>query len=100
MQPYVTEFNKSGNFFETIVLSLKLTIEYREMARKLSDHSFALKIDDFGQKCLKKTFSGEKLAILRGRSGQIFFLTFSPYSTDDFELRTMVLKFRKNFPDL
>ena len=63
-----------------------------KMTRKLSDHSFALKIDDFGQKTLEKTFSEKTLAILRGRSGQIFFLTFSPYSTEDFELRTMVLK--------
>ena len=69
-----------------------------KMTRKLSDHSFALKIDDFGQKNAKKDVFRKKLAILRGRSGQIYFLTFYPYSTDDFELRTMVLKFWKNFP--
>ena len=35
MQPYATEFNKSGKFFETIVLSSKLTVEYGKNDKKI-----------------------------------------------------------------
>ena len=35
MQPYATEFNKLGNFFKTIVLSSKLTVDYGENDKKI-----------------------------------------------------------------
>ena len=49
-----------------------------KMTRKLSDHSFALKIDDFGQKNVKKRRFRIKIGYFKGKEwSNIFFDIFS-----------------------